>query len=645
MTRFRSLGQMASSAPSQRIDVGTVWGDVSLGGFAGPDLWSVWESQPSIRKVTSFIASNIASIPLHVFNRASDTDRKRVTDGPVADVLAHTMRARGVTPMRFWERVILDGLLYDRWAVLVVADPAEPELIRVPPRRFRLVTDELDRVQAVRIFGERGVQRDLDPASFLLDVGYSQHSGQGTSPIMTLRALLGEVDAARDYRRKVMRAAAQHTGVVERAQPWSSAQARDNFLESLRAFNPDGGRAGATMLLDEDMHWKDRTFKPTDIGDLDMRRLTDVEVASAYHIPPELLGIREGNYSNLEAMRQALYRDHLGPYIASWEQAVAPVVDMLEPGSGIYIEAAVESKLRGSFEESARVLQTSTGAPWLTRNEARARQNLPAVDGGDELVTPLNVLIGGQASPTDSGTQNQRAMGQPSVKSGGVQVKSVDLEDGWVEKARSVLAAHYARQSRTVMTALGAKSDGDWWDGERWNRELSEDLYRLAATCVDQMGAETVRRLGFDPDESWDAPRTLAYLRAVTKARASWVNDATKRRIDAALAEGGVEAVGPVFESSMTQRSEAGGRAFIAAMAGFAVIEAGKQAAPGRTRKTWITGKNPRPSHQAMNGETVPTGADFSNGMSWPGDPAGGADEVAGCNCSVMVETTAIPLS
>jgi hypothetical protein len=38
----------------------------------------------------------------------------------------------------------------------------------------------------------------------------------------------------------------------------------------------------------------------------------------------------------------------------------------------------------------------------MTRNEARARVNLPQVDGGDDLVTPLNVLIGDQASPTDS---------------------------------------------------------------------------------------------------------------------------------------------------------------------------------------------------------------------------------------------------
>ena len=75
-------------------------------------------------------------------------------------------------------------------------------------------------------------------------------------------------------------------------------------------------------------------------------------------------------------------------------------------------------------------------------------------------------------------------------------------------------------------------------------------------------------------------------------------------------------------------------------MGSFATVEASKQAAPGRCTKTWITGRNPRPTHLAMNGETTPAWTDFSNGLSWPGDPAMGPDESAGCNCTVSVEIT-----
>ena len=49
----------------------------------------------------------------------------------------------------------------------------------------------------------------------------------------------------------------------------------------------------------------------------------------------------------------------------------------------------------------------------MTRNETRKIQNLPAVEGGDELITPLNVLIGGQASPQDGGDPDPAGKSQP----------------------------------------------------------------------------------------------------------------------------------------------------------------------------------------------------------------------------------------
>jgi hypothetical protein len=71
----------------------------------------------------------------------------------------------------------------------------------------------------------------------------------------------------------------------------------------------------------------------------------------------------------------------------------------------------------------------------------------------------------------------------------------------------------------------------------------------------------------------------------------------------------------------------------VAVVAGLASLGAAGQNGAGM--KTWVTGGNPRSAHAEMNGETVGIHDLFSNGMNAPGDPAGGADEVAGCNCSL----------
>jgi hypothetical protein len=66
------------------------------------------------------------------------------------------------------------------------------------------------------------------------------------------------------------------------------------------------------------------------------------------------------------------------------------------------VEFNLAEKLRGAFEEQAVQLQTSVGGPYMTRDEARARLNLPHLEGANDLIVPMKVTQGGQASPTDS---------------------------------------------------------------------------------------------------------------------------------------------------------------------------------------------------------------------------------------------------
>lgn len=599
-------------------------------------LASVWRAQPAVRTVVDFIARAVATIPLHVYRRNRDGGRSRVRDGLVAAALACPSPHRGQDPYRFWYRVLVDLLIYDRWAVAVLMDRDRPELVRIPPRRFRLKTDALDRVTGVELLGGHR-PREVDPSGYLLDVGYSQESGAGTSPISALADILLEGQDAGEYRRRAFQRGAQHTGVVQRTEEWRSVDDRNRFLESLREFEATASRAGATMLLDDGMEWRDRKLDLEVLSDASARQLTTIEVASAYHVPPELLGLREGNYSNIESLRQSLYRDNLAAEISAWEQAVGALVGMLQPDEDLYVEAHVDSKLRGAFEEQAKTLQTATGGPWLTRNEARARQNLPAVEGGDELIIPLNVMVGGQASPTDSGRQNRASAPAPGSKSPpDILCKSADLEKDWHTTAEETLRRFFDRQSRSILPKLGAKAD--WWDEDRWNRELAADMTSLAGEAVLDMGRAALKGMGIDPDK-WDQPSVLAYLAAICRARAQWVNNATRDQLSQALAAG--QSPEEVFQAAKKSRAKAWAGAWIAALAGFAAIEAGKKHAPSGAVKIWHTRSiRPRPAHAAMNGVSAPLREPFPNGMQWPGDPAGGVEQVAGCRCGVVIETT-----
>lgn len=622
------------------------------------DVERFWRSQPNLRKVVGFVARNVASIPLHTHERVSDSERRRITDHILPKTLSRPQPRVG--SYRFWESVLSDGLLYDRWAVLKdwQAD-GSLHLVQLPSWRLYFATDPFRRVSAAAFWV--GDTSDLEEAedgwlpldldSLIFDHGYAPRSA-GLSPVETLKDILDESAEAVQYRRDVWKNGGRASQYIKRPMEatWTGEQ-RDRFAAGLRKFLNGGSDSGGMMLLEDGMEAGALPHPLSkDVNDLAGRELSAAEVSSAFYVAPELIGIREGNFSNVDAFRQSLYRDSLGPYITAWEQAVnIGLTDELAGNRNLYVEANVESKLRGSFLEQAAVAQSTVGAPSMTRNEYRALMNQPPIEGGDELVVPLNVLVGGQASPRDSGSQNQtasnsRASSEAKDSSSRRSVK-VGPPANHDKKAEQVLAAFFRRQSSAVRSRIGAGSD-DWWDSDRWNDELSADvtgLYLLTATAA---GKATLEGLGISPDE-YDEPRTLAFLKKSARISAESINKATQAAVEDALqvdldaedAPSPLDAVGHVFDVAEDSRAIEAAVTVTAFAAGFGSVEAARQRSSGAT-KTWRTNSgNPRASHAAMNGETVPIDDTFSNGLEYPGGIGAGADEVAGCMCSVTIRT------
>jgi hypothetical protein len=375
---------------------------------------------------------------------------------------------------------------------------------------------------------------------------------------------------------------------------------------------------------------------------VEARKLTREEVAAAYFIPPPMVGILDhATFSNVKEQHKHLYQDTLGPWLSMIaEELNLQLLADFEDSTNSYLEFNLAEKLRGSFEEQADQLQQAVGGPWMTRNEARATQNMPAVEGGDELIVPLNVITGGQANPQDSAPDTGTLAGPARrAKAAAVRTKA-DPDADARDTLADVFAAFFRRQRKAVLSAIGA--GGAWWDAKRWDKELTKDLYEVAVDISAQMGREQAQALGFDPD-AYNVDATLAFLEAFAGKRAGWVNQATRQQLEAVLDDDSEDAPEPssVFDAAESQRSLAAGAAAGAALAAFSRTEAGRKLAPDTATKTWrVTSSNPRASHAAMDGETVPISEQFSNGMDFPGDTAGGADEVAGCECTVTIDRT-----
>jgi hypothetical protein len=208
-----------------------------------------------------------------------------------------------------------------------------------------------------------------------------------------------------------------------------------------------------------------------------------------------------------------------------------------------------------------------------------------------------------------------------------VRAKSATPTEEWAPKFTEVIRGFFTRQGKVVLAELGTK-DPDWWDGERWDRELAADLLTVSMAA----GLSTLYGSAQDngyPTEDYPPGRMRPYLVALTNGRARAINATTLAQLEAS------DTPAQVFETAENARSLSASGAIAAAVTSFAVVEFAKTYLPGGATKTWITGGNPRAAHAAMNGETVGIEDTFSNGAQWPGDAALDVGDTAGCNCGI----------
>ena len=405
-------------------------------------------------------------------------------------------------------------------------------------------------------------------------------------------------------------------------------------------------------LLEDGMEIKPYQFNAKEAQYAETKQLSREDVAAAFHVNPSLIWrTTTQTYASAKDNARALYADCLGPTLQMLQQRINSfLLPMIGADANTYVEFDLTEKLKGSFEERASILQSAVGGPWMTRNEARADNNLPPLDGGDELIVPLNVVEGGQASPQDTHMDEQEPMttelAEPAkmrkkseAEKIRIKARSTKEED---ERMTAILQKFWKRQANSVLPKLGAKS-ASWWDEDRWNDELAEDIEPLINEIADAHGREVAGKLGFD----YDGKRTRKYLEALSKGRAQAINEATYRKLQDALEDDEDDEDTPsnVFDVRQNKDALTFGRMLALTAAGWAAThEAPKQARDNgimhTVEKMWITGDNPRPEHAAMNGETVPIGEPFSNGCEWPGDEGGDPDTTCGCNCSTEVIIT-----
>jgi HK97 family phage portal protein len=123
---------------------------------------------------------------------------------------------------------------------------------------------------------------------------------------------------------------------------------------------------------------------------IDSRRMAVEDVARAFNIPPHLLGLPGTNtYASVEQNNIAFVTHTLRPIIQKLEGAFSTLLNTEPGGQFAFVKFTIDGLLRGDANSRFAAYSNGMASGWLTLNDVRRLEDLPAIEGGDTARVPL----------------------------------------------------------------------------------------------------------------------------------------------------------------------------------------------------------------------------------------------------------------
>lgn len=339
------------------------------------------------------LSETIGTLPLGVFERQGEA-KKPATDEPLYELLHNSPNA-DQTAAEFWEGAVAclcgwgNAYAEKTMAVgrVVALTPLKPDLITVSRRNGRrryLYSDPAGR------------ERDLDEDQVFHLRGFGFGGDVGLSPVSYARQTMGIALAADETAAATFANGLQNSGFIK-LPPEIKPPTREQKEQLIDFFGKFAGsaRAGKMLPLDPGMEFQALGLNPDDAQLLQSRSFNVEEICRWFRVPPFMVGHTEKSTSwgtGLEQQMIGFLTFSLRPYLTRIEQAVRK--QLVAPGdrSRLFAEFNLEGLLRADSQGRAALYSTFAQNGIATRNEIRARENQPPMDGGDQLTVQSNLV-------------------------------------------------------------------------------------------------------------------------------------------------------------------------------------------------------------------------------------------------------------
>lgn len=341
------------------------------------------------------IATAVASIPL-ILNRVTNNGKSQIKTHPLLKLL-NTPNPM-LSKSEFIEGIVTYRLISGNSYVLMIesqnSKPKELYLLR--PDRVEIIPDKSNIPYIYRYRAENSsydfkVDKLTGRSSILhLKTFNPLNDLYGLSPIEAAAYSIDQHNQAGAWNQAMLQNGARPSGalIVQSAKDGSgghlSSEQYMRLKEQIESYYTGAKNVGRPILLEGGLDWKEMSLSPKDMDFIKSKNSSARDIALAFGVPPQLLGIPGDNtYSNLVEARLSL-----------WEQTILPTLENIISHFNSWLVPKFGNDLCLSYDKDAieiliekrqKLWQYVQNASFMTLNEKREAFGLPKIPGGDVI--------------------------------------------------------------------------------------------------------------------------------------------------------------------------------------------------------------------------------------------------------------------
>lgn len=367
-----------SPAPSNALDTDTT----PLTPDAALQISAVWSS---VEKV----AKTVATLPFFVYETDRTGNRVLARGTSLWNLLHESPNSR-MTPCEFWTAMLLNLILRGN-AYARVERSANGEAYALWPMSADQV--EMQVLENGSVVYQYRIDNDVavlaeDSVLHIKEMG---NGLIGLARLDYMRSTTTEATRAQSSATKLFSSGGKPTGVLMIDRVLNKEQ-RERVQKSFGEMAT--GPTSRLFVLEADMKYQQLSLSPEDVQLLETRQFTVQEIARWFNVPPVLIGQTEGTTtlgSAVGGIIESFYKTNIGPLLVNIQQAVRKRVMTSRQRATMTAEFSADALLRANLADRMEIYAKAVQNAIYTRNECRQLENLPPMDGGDELTAQTNL--------------------------------------------------------------------------------------------------------------------------------------------------------------------------------------------------------------------------------------------------------------